>query len=160
MDPASARLRWGPLIWLCGTPGQDRRQAAFPVALGTSWRRGRSPGLRLCCRRLLLPWQGSGCALFRGAQLSGPRLHCGEDEDQRCAACGGPAKDRGCVGGDKERGTVSSRRQRSVRPGNGHRLRQGAAAVRTVLVRGGRRSSRLQPAGCCERVLPWPDGDR
>ena len=51
-------------------------------------------------------------------------------------------------------------RERPLQPGTGHRLRQDAAAISPVLVRGGRRPARLRAAGGPVRVLSRPDGDR
>ena len=52
------------------------------------------------------------------------------------------------------------RRQRPLRPRHRHRLRQGAVAVRPVLVRGAGRPARLRAAGDAAQLLQEPDGDR
>ena len=52
------------------------------------------------------------------------------------------------------------RRQRPLRSGDRDRLRQDAARLSAVLVRGGRRSPRLRAAGGARRILSGADGDR
>ena len=56
---------------------------------------GKSAGLRLCRRRLLLSRQGSVDAARRDARLSRPRLQRRQDEDRRRADRRGPAAHRG-----------------------------------------------------------------
>src|SRR6185369_319849 len=48
----------------------------------------------------------------------------------------------------------------TVRSGDRDRLRQNAARLSAVLVRGGRRSPRLRAAGRARRILSQADGDR
>ncbi len=118
-------------------------------------RAGRPARLRLCGRRLLLSGQGHRAAARRDAQLSRPRLHGREDEDRQRDRRG-PAAHRGRARGARRQGAARGRRQRPPRPRRGHRLRQDAAGLSAVLVRGGRRPARLRAAGRARRVLSGP----
>ena len=59
-----------------------------------------------------------------------------------------------------KRGAARRRRQWPLRSGNRDRLRQDAARLSAVLVRGGRRSPRFRAAGGARRILSGADGDR
>ena len=83
----------------------------------------------------------------RDAQLHRPRLHGGQEEDRRRVARRRPAPHRRDPGGAAGRPEAVRRRQRPLRPGHRHRLREGAVAVRPVLVRGAGRPARLRAAG-------------
>ncbi len=73
---------------------------------------------------------------------------------------GGSRAHRGGAEGDRQGRAARGRRQRPLRSGDRDRLRQDAAGVSAVLVRGGRRSPRLRAAGGAGRVLSGADGDR
>ena len=73
---------------------------------------------------------------------------------------GGPRAHRGGAEGDRQGRAACGRRQWPLRSGDRDRLRQDAAGVSAVLVRGGRRSARLRAAGGAGRVLSGADGDR
>ena len=70
-----------------GRRGQDRRRAAVPVA-GRALRQGPSPSQGVCLRgwRLLLARPGPGRPDARNAELPGPRLRGGQEEDRRRVA--------------------------------------------------------------------------
>ncbi len=59
-----------------------------------------------------------------------------------------------------KRGAARRRRQRPLRSGDRDRLRQDAARLSAVLVRGSRRSPRFPAAGGARRILSGADGDR
>ena len=83
-----------------------------------------------------------------------PGLHDGQDEDRRRAARRGSAPDRGGAGG--RRGRASTWRSTPTAASiceTAHRLRRGAGAVRSALVRGGGRPARLRAAGRARRGL-------
>ena len=67
---------------------------------------------------------------------------------------------RGGAAGDRQRGAARGRRQRPLRSGDRDRLRQDAARLSAVLVRGGRRSPRFPAAGGAGGILSGADGDR
>ncbi len=144
-----------------GCRRQDRRQAAVPAAGRALQRRaGRRQGVRLRGWRLLLPRQGPDGAAGRDAQVPRPRLLGREDEDRRGATRRRPRAHRGGAEGRGIRQPARGRRQRALRSGDRHRVREGARAVRPVLVRGGRRPARLRAAGRARGALRAADGDR
>ena len=130
-----------------GRGGEDRRQAAVPPARRASRTTGQSARVRLCRRRLLLSRQGSVGAARRDARLSRSRLQRREDEDRRRADRGRSRAHRGGAEGNRQGRAACGRRQRPLRSGDRDRLRQNAARLSAVLVRGGRRSPRFRAAG-------------
>ena len=84
----------------------------------------------------------------------------GQEEDRRCVAGRRPAPHRFDPERAAGRPEAVRRRQRPLRPGHRDRLRQGAVAVRPVLVRGAGRPARLRAAGHAAQLLQEPDGDR
>ena len=82
------------------------------------------------------------------------KMKIGGADDRR-----GPAPHRGRAERDRLAGAARRRRQRSLRSGDRHRLRQDAPAISAVLVRGSRRSPRLCVAGGAVGILSGRDGD-
>ena len=119
---------------------------------------GRSARLRLCRRRLLLPRQGPRRTARGDAQLSRPRLHRGQDEDRRRRARRRPAAHRGCARGDRHAGRPGRRCERALRSRDRDRLREDAARVSALLVRGGRAirsTTRCRPRSRTSIPAPW-----
>ena len=144
-----------------GCRRENRRQAPFPTAGGAlRKRKARPEDIRLRRRRLLLPRAGPRQAQGRDAQLPRPRLHGGQEEDRRRLAGRGPAPHRFHPERARRRPETLRRRQRALRPRHRDPLRQGAVAVRPVLVRGTGRSAGLRTAGDPAQLLQEPDGHR
>ena len=144
-----------------GRGREDRRQAAVPPARRAPRPRGRSARLRLCRRRLLLSRQGPrGAARRRCARYLDRGYTRREDEDRRRrrSTRTAPASRR-CWPRSAPR-AARRRRQRPFRSRDRDRLRQDAARLSAVLVRGGRRPARLRAAGGAGGVLSGADGDR
>ncbi len=144
-----------------GCRGQDRGQAAVPVAVRALRRRQAQPeDFRLRRRWLLLPGARLQEAAGRDEELHRPRLHGGQEEDRRRLARRRPAPHRRDHGSAAGRAEAMRRRQRPLRPGDGHRLCQGDVPVRPVLVRGAGRPAGLRASSHAAPVLQEPDGHR
>ena len=116
--------------------------------------------LRLCGRRLLLPGQGQ----FRAAREMRGYLDRGYTVVKMKIGGASLDEDRGRI--EAVLAEIGSQAQLAV-DANGrfdletaHRLRQDAARLSAVLVRGDRRSARLRAAGRARGILSGPDGDR
>jgi hypothetical protein len=109
--------------------------------------------------RLLLAGPGPRGPGARDAQLPRPRLLGGEEEDRRRVAREDCKRIEPCCA-CSARAEAGGRRQRPLRPEDRGRVREGAVAVRPVLVRGSRRSARLCAAGRARQPLRRPDGHR
>ena len=159
---ASARSPSAPSTWRSGTrwprSKASRCSSCWPTATATASRTARSsstpPAATTTRARTTSKLQG------RDAQLHRPRLHGGQEEDRRRLARRRPAPHRLDPERAAGRPEAVRRRQRPLRPGHRHRLRQGAVAVRPVLVRGAGRPARLRAAGHAAQLLQEPDGDR
>ena len=138
---------WDAVAKIAGKP-------LFRLLAERHGREAESARVRLCGRRLLLSRQGSVDAARRDARLSRSRLQRREDEDRRRADRRRPRAHRGRAEGDRQRGAARGRRQRPLRSGDRDRLRQDAARLSAVLVRGSRRSrSTIAAAGRARRIL-------
>ena len=146
---ASARSRSAPSTWRSGTrwprSKASRCSSCWPTATATA-----SPNRKIfvyAAGGYYYPGQDHSKLQGRDAQLHRPRLHGGQEEDRRRLARRGPAPHRLDHERAAGRPEALRRRQRPLRPGHRHRLRQGAVAVRPVLVRGAGRPARLRAAG-------------
>ena len=90
-------------------------------------------------------YPGKDLSMLRGgnARLSRSRLQRRQDEDRRRADRRRSHAHRGGAEGDRQGCATRGRRQRPLRSGDRDRLRQNAARLSAVLVRGSRRSARL-----------------
>src|SRR5262249_2926121 len=84
------------------------------------------------------PGRGHGAAARRAAEPPRPGLTRGEDEDRQRRRRG-PAAHRGCAERARRQGAARGRRQWPAHARAGDRIREDAARVSAVLVRGGGR---------------------
>ena len=122
-----------------GRRREDRRQAALsPARRPLQRRQGRRQSVRLCGRRLLLSRQEPQGAEGRDAQVSRPRLLGGQAQNRRRIA---RRRSEAHRRGDRRRRLGRQGRgrcERPLRPRHRGRVREGARALRPVLVRGSR----------------------
>ena len=146
---ASARSASARSKWRSGT--RWPRSPASRCMCCSPKRHGGDPAkdemLRLCGRRLVRAGQGHPGIVRRDEASSRCRLHHGEDEGRRRAACRRHAPHRGGEAHPAGPRRACGRCQLQIRPDRSARLREGDGAVRAALVRGAVRSARLCDAG-------------